>query len=63
MVSDTIIAVIMCILPSHPVESENGFEQQFHEADSAFEAKYQLNKKNSQRTGKGRKGSSSKCRP
>lgn len=45
MVSDTIIAVIMCILPSHPVESENRFEQQFHEADSAFEAKYQLNEK------------------
>ena len=35
----------MCILPSHPVEKGNRFEQLFHEADSAFEAKYQLNEK------------------
>lgn len=45
MLQDTIIAVIICTLPSHHVERENRFEQQFHEADSAFEAKYQLNEK------------------
>lgn len=45
MLQDTIIAVIMCILPSHHVERGNRFEQLFHEADSAFEAKYQLNEK------------------
>lgn len=45
MISDTIIAVIMFLLPSHPVERESRFAQEFHEADSAFEAKYQLREK------------------
>lgn len=50
MVSDTIIAVMMLVLPSHPVQEENRteiqarkenrFKELFQEADSAFEAKY-----------------------
>ena len=42
MLQDTIIAVIMCILPSHPVERENRFEQLFHEADRDFEYKSRI---------------------
>lgn len=45
MLQDTIIAVIMCTLPSHHVERENRFEQLFHQADSAFESEYQLREK------------------
>lgn len=45
MVQDTIIAVIMCVLPSHPIENGSRFESLFQEADSTFEVKYHVREK------------------
>lgn len=45
MVQDTIIAVIMCVLPSHAIENGIRFESLFQEADSTFEVRYHVREK------------------
>lgn len=43
MIADTIIVVLMCIMPAQqPKERCNRFKPLFEQADSAFNAKYNL---------------------
>ena len=45
MVQDTIIAVIMCVIPFNPIENGSRFESLSQEADSTFEVKYHVREK------------------
>lgn len=42
MVSDTIVIVLMCIMPTQPIKSEGKFTKLFEQADSVFNKEYKL---------------------
>ena len=42
MIADTIVVVMMCIMPSQPQAKENRFEEAFRKADSCFVEKHRI---------------------